>query len=128
MVTVGVPQSSVAVALPNAASMSAVVGLHPNPKLFPVALRVGTVTSNVQVAVREVVDVLPQASVAVKVLVCEREHPLLCRGPSTEVIDVVPQPSVADADPSALLITAELGLQPSVPLMGVPVALIAGPV
>jgi len=68
-VTVGVPQSSVAVALPNAASIVDDDGLQPRAKLFPVVLSVGTVTSAVHVAVLDVVEVLPQASVAVNVLV-----------------------------------------------------------
>jgi membrane-bound lytic murein transglycosylase len=75
-VTVGIPQASVAVALPNAASIAADVGLHPSGASLPVAVIVGAVTSAVHVAVRDVVAVLLQASVAVKVLVCEREHPL----------------------------------------------------
>ena len=70
-VTVGVPQASVAVALPSAALIAALVGLQPNCPLsgVPVAVMVGGVTSLVHVAVLEVVDVLPQASVAVNVLV-----------------------------------------------------------
>jgi len=78
-VTVVVPHASVDVALPNAASMAAVVGLHPKAPLtgVPVAVITGAVISSVQVAVRDVVDVLPQKSVAVNVLVCERKHPLL---------------------------------------------------
>src|SRR5512143_1819095 len=64
-VTVGVPHASVAVALPSAASIAVAGGLHPTLKLFPVAVMVGAVTSAVQVAVRDVVDVLPQPSVAV---------------------------------------------------------------
>jgi len=59
------------VAPPNAASIAAEFGLHPNAPLagLPVAVSVGDVRSSVQVAVRDVVDVLPQASVAVHVLV-----------------------------------------------------------
>ena len=73
-VTVGVLQASLAVAAPNAASIAAVVGLHPSAPLagVPVAVIVGAVTSTVQVAVLEVVDILPHASVAVNVLVCAR--------------------------------------------------------
>jgi len=71
-----VPQASVAVALPSAASIAAEVGLHASGALLPVAVIVGGVISSVQVAVLEVVAVLPQASDAVKVLVCERRHPL----------------------------------------------------
>ena len=75
--TVGVPQASVAVAEPSAALIAAVEGLQPAFNVVPVAVSVGGVTSSVHVAVRDVVDVLPQPSVAVNVLVCEREHPLL---------------------------------------------------
>jgi len=73
--TVGVPQASVAVALPSAASIAAAVGLHPSGASLPEAVSVGAVRSSIQVAVRDVVDVLPHMSVAVHVLVCEREHP-----------------------------------------------------
>jgi len=78
-VTVGVLQASVAVAEPSAALIAADVGLQPRLPFagIPVAVMVGAVISTVHVAVRDAVDVLPQASVAVNVLVCEREHPLL---------------------------------------------------
>jgi hypothetical protein len=59
-----------------------------------------------------IVAVFPQASTAVKVLTCERKHPLLEIAPSLDVIVVAPQPSVAVAEPSEVLISA--GLQPSV--------------
>ena len=71
-VTVGVPHASVVVAVPNAASSCGAVGLH--DMLAPVVVIVGGVTSAVQVTVRDTVAVLPQASVAVNVLVCERLH------------------------------------------------------
>jgi len=76
---VGIPHASVAVAAPNAASIAAEVGLQPKAPLAGVAVAVitGAVISSVQVAVRDVVDVLPQKSVAVNVLVCERKQPLL---------------------------------------------------
>jgi len=76
-VTVAPPHASVAVADPRAASMAAEVGLHNVGFSLPVTMMVGGVTSNVHVTVRDAVAVLPQASVAVNVLVCEREHPLL---------------------------------------------------
>jgi len=68
---VGVPHASDTVALPNAASIAAEVGLHPSAPLagVPVAVITGAVTSTVHVTVRDVVAVLPQASIAVKVLV-----------------------------------------------------------
>jgi len=89
---------------------------------------VGAVISNVHVAVRDVVAVLPQASVAVNVLVCDRKHPLLWTLAVLEVTVGVPHASVAPAEPSAASIAAEVGLQPSCPLAGVPVATIVGAV
>jgi len=76
VVTVGVPQASLAVALPNAASIAAPDGLQPALAAAPDVIIVGGVTSAVHVAVLDVVDEFPQASRAVKVLVCERKHPL----------------------------------------------------
>ena len=68
-VTVGVPHASVAVAVPSAPLIVAVDGLHPSASSLPVATKVGLVKSSVQLAVLEVVDVLPQPSIAVHVLV-----------------------------------------------------------
>ena len=70
-VRVKVPQPSVAVALPSAASIAAVDGLHPRVVAVPVAVITGGVAFDDQVTVLDVVAVLPQASVAVKVLVCD---------------------------------------------------------
>ncbi len=70
-------QASVAVAVPNAPFIAAVDGLHPRASALPVEVNVGAVRSSVHVAVRDVVAILPQTSVAVNVLVCERLHPLL---------------------------------------------------
>jgi len=125
-----VPHASVAVALPNAASIAAEVGLHPKAPLagVPVAVIVGAVKSSVHVAVRDAVDVLPQRSVAVNVLVCERKHPLLCMVPVDDVTVGVPQASVAVALPNAVSIAAEVGLHPNAPLAGVPVAVSTGAV
>ena len=64
-----VPHASVAVAEPRAPFISPAVGLHPRVNEAPVAVMTGAVTSAVHVAVREVVEVLPQASLAVNVLV-----------------------------------------------------------
>jgi len=64
VVTVGVPQASVAVALPSAPLMVADVGLHPSGASLPVAVSIGGVRSSVQVAVRDADDVLPHISVA----------------------------------------------------------------
>ena len=114
-VTVGVPQASVAVAAPSAASIAADVGLHARAPLagVPVAVITGAVTSSVQVAVLVVADVLPQASVATNVLVCMRRHPSLNILPVDDVTVGVPHASVAVAPPSAASIAAELGLHPS---------------
>ena len=76
-VTVGVPHASVAVAEPRAASIAADEGLQPNASGLPVAVIVGAVTSADHVTVLDAVAVLLQASVALQVLVWEREQPLL---------------------------------------------------
>ena len=62
------------------------------------------------------VAVLPQASLAVNVLVCEALQEEVVIVPSVDVIVVVLQPSVAVAVPSAAEIADEVGLQPSVSL------------
>src|SRR6187431_2424446 len=112
---VGVPQPSVAVAVPKAPLMSPEVGLQPSVVVVPPVVITGAVLSEVQVTVRDAVDVLPQASLAVHVLVCVRIHPLLPTVPSLPADTVgVPQPSVAVAVPKAPLISPEVGLQPSV--------------
>jgi len=127
-VSVGVPQASVAVAVPSAASIAADVGLQPNAPFagVPVVVIVGAVTSTVHVAVRDVEAVLPQASVATKVLVREREHPSLVVPPSEDVVVGVLQASVAEAEPRAPSIVAEDGLQPRA--KGLPVAVRVGAV
>src|SRR6266496_1777637 len=122
-VSVNVPQASVAVALPRAASIAADVGLHPRVNVVPVAVITGGVAAADQVIVLDVVAVLPQASVAVNVLVCDwAQVPLT--GPSLDVTVGVPQASVAVADPSAASIAADDGLHPGVNV--VPVAVITG--
>ena len=68
-VIVTAPQASVATALPNAALISAAVGLQPKVVAVPVAVIDGGTRSLVHVTVLEVVAVLPQASIAVKVLI-----------------------------------------------------------
>ena len=72
----------------------------------------GAVRSSVQVTVLESVAVLPQASVAINVLVCDLLHDVLTIRPSVEVTVGVPHASVAVAEPSAALIAAGVGLQP----------------
>src|SRR6187402_724398 len=73
---------------------------------------VGTVISSVHITVLEAVDVLPPASSAVKVLVCEREQPSPIMRPSVEVTVGVPHPSVAVAVPSWAPIISAVGLIP----------------
>src|SRR4030095_13431060 len=113
-VTVGVPQASVAVAVPRAPFISPPDGLHASVVVVPPEVITGGVTSAVHVTVRDAVAVLPQASLAVNVLVCERPHPLLLTLPSLEETVGVPQASVAVAVPSELLISPADGLHPSV--------------
>jgi hypothetical protein len=67
--TVGTPQASVAVAVPNAPFISPADGLHPSDVPVPPVVNTGGVTSAVHVTVRDAVEVLPQASLAVNVLV-----------------------------------------------------------
>ena len=66
---VGVPQLSVADADPSAASMSEADGLHPSVVVVPPVTITGAVLSAVHVTVLDAVEVLPQASLAVHVLV-----------------------------------------------------------
>ena len=68
-VIVALPQASVAVAVPSALLISAVVGLHPSVVVVPPLTITGAVLSAVHVTVLEAVAVLPQASLAVHVLV-----------------------------------------------------------
>src|SRR6187549_4015417 len=104
--TVGVPHASDADAVPRAAFISATVGLHPSAVVVPPVVITGGVRSLVQVIVLTAVAVLPQPSMAVHVLVCERSHPLEPTAPSLGADTVgIPQPSVADAVPSAALIS-----------------------
>ena len=68
--------------------------------------------SATHVTVLETVAVLLHASIAVKVLVCDRSHPFETTAPSDELMFTVPQPSVAVAVPNAVVIADEVGLQP----------------
>src|SRR5436190_5399337 len=79
------PQLSVAVALPSAALISEPGGLHVNMSEVPVAVMVGAITSAVHVAVRDAVELLPQPSVAVHILVYERIHPVVPTAPSVDI-------------------------------------------
>jgi hypothetical protein len=113
-VSVGVPHASVAVAVPSAAFISPAEGLQPSVVVEPPVVITGAVLSEVHVIVLDEVAVLPQASLAVHVLVCEREQLLLVTLPSLEVSVGVPHASVAVAVPSAALISPAEGLHPSV--------------
>ena len=68
----------------------------------------------IQVTVLEAVAVLPQASIAVNILVCEQLHDVVDTAPSVDVTVAVLHASVAVAVPRAALISAADGLQPSV--------------
>src|SRR6185436_2548244 len=106
VILVTAPQASVAVAEPRAALISDAAGLQPRDVAVPLAVIEGGVLSWVHVTVLAAVAVLPQASTAVNVLVCERPQLLLLTDPSEEVILVtVPQASVAVAEPRAALIS-----------------------
>src|SRR4030095_15213823 len=110
--TVGVPQPSVAVAAPSAALIAAAVGLQPGGSGVCVTVITGGVRSAVHVMVLVSVAVLPHASTAVNVLVCDLEQPVLFIIPSEELTVGVPHASVAVAAPSAALIAAAVGLHP----------------
>src|SRR5688572_30407579 len=120
------PHASVAVAVPNAPSIVAVFGLQPSASGLPLVVIVGPVISAVHVAVLAAVEVLPHASIAVNVLVCEREQVLVTITPSINVTVGVEQASVAVAVPNAPSIVAVFGLQPSA--SGLPLVVIVGPV
>jgi hypothetical protein len=124
-VIVGLPQASVAVAVPKARSIAVAEGLHPSAKAFPELLIKGGVLSLVHVTVLDAVEVLPHASLAVHVLVCERPHPLFWTAPSLCVNVVAPHTSDAVAVPKALVISPAVGLQPNVELVP-PVVIIGG--
>jgi hypothetical protein len=111
--TVGVLQASVAVAVPSAPLISPADGLQPNDNVVPPDVSVGGVRSSIHVTVLDVVDVLPQKSLAVNVLVCERSQPLLLTLPSFCVTVGSLQASVAVAVPNAPLISPADGLQPN---------------
>ena len=105
--------------------MSVADGLHPGiitSEYVPV--NVGGLGAVAHVTILDVVAVLPQASIAVHVLVWVALQLVVDTGPSLEVTVGVLQASVAFADPSAALISEAVELQPSDKL--VPFAVIAG--
>ena len=68
-VIVALPQASFAVAVPSALFISPEDGLQPRVVVVPPVTRIGAPLSVAQVTVLEAVAVLPQASLAVQVLV-----------------------------------------------------------
>jgi hypothetical protein len=107
-------QLSEAVAPPSAASIVASDGLHPRTvDELDVGVMTGGVWSNVHVNVLDAVPVLPHASVAVHVLVCDLAQPVDSIGPSDTVgVSEPPQSSEAVAPPRVLFIPPLLGLHP----------------
>ena len=65
-----------------------------------------------QITVLDIVDMLAQPSIAVKVLVCERSQLLLITGPLLNVSVGVPHASEAVAPPSAADMSAGSGSTP----------------
>ena len=113
-ITAGVLQAAVAVAEPRAAVISEADGLQPSVATAPVIIIVGGLGTLVHVTVVEAVAVLPQASMAVNVLVLEALHDVVVIAPSLDDIVGVLQPSEAVAVPRAAAISEAEGLQPSV--------------
>ena len=111
-VTIGVPHAAVAVAEPRAALISEAEGLQPRVPEGDTII-VGGLGALIHVTVLEVVDVLPQASMAVNVLVCEALQEDVVIVPSVTVMVGVPQASEAVAEPRPALISEAAGLHPS---------------
>jgi hypothetical protein len=109
---VGAPHASNAAPIPNAASMAAIVGLHPNVVDVPVTVMTGATGSDRHVTVLDALEELPHASIDINVLVCVRLHPSLCTAPSLDTIVGAPHASAEVAKPNAALIAATLGLHP----------------
>ena len=112
-VTIGVLHAAVAVAEPRAAVISEADGLQPSVTVAGVIIIAGGLGALNQVTVLVIVALLPQASIAVNVLVCEEEHVVVDTAPSVNVIVGELQPSVAEAEPRAAVISEADGLQPS---------------
>src|SRR6187399_1269050 len=97
-------------------------GLQPGLRLPPVIVITGPCVSTVHVAVREVEEALPQASLAFHVIVCALVQPVVVIEPAVEVTALAPeQLSLAEAEPKLML----AGLQPGLRLP--PVIMITGP-
>jgi len=86
-----------------------------------VPVNTGGVTSAIHATVLPTVDVFPQPSIAVNVLICERLQPELVIAPSLCDKVGVPQASVAVAEPRAVIIAAGVGLHPKFCIVYVPV-------
>ena len=113
-VIVGVPHASVAVAVPNAALISAMLGLHAKVFVVPVAVIVGAIRSLVKVTVCEAVAVLLHASIPVHNLVTLTEQPLTTSGCTVPIaVRPVEQLSVVVAVPKALFTSVGDGLHVS---------------
>src|SRR5688500_8723680 len=97
---VGMLHTSVAVADPKADSICCEVGLQPSGTVAKLLVNDGAAASTVHVTVLAAVDVLPQTSVAVNVLVCDLKHVVLTKV-LFEVIVGILHASVAVADPNA---------------------------
>jgi hypothetical protein len=117
-VIVGVPQPSVADEAAITLVVVGNVGLHPKANPVVGTFNVGAVESSVQVYVTVFVAVLPQASVAITVNVCDLPHVPVIE-PAVAVIVGVPQPSVADEAAITLSIVGNVGLHPKAnPVVG----------
>jgi len=112
-VTIGVLHAAVAVAEPSAAVISEADGLQPSVTVAGIIIIAGGLGALNQVTVLVIVAELPQASTAVNVLDCEEEQVVVDTAPSVNVIVGELQPSVAEAEPSAAVISEVAGLQPS---------------
>jgi hypothetical protein len=114
-VIVAVLHASVADAEPSAAEIADEVGLQPSGTSAYDPVNAGGIRSLVQVTVLVMVAVLPQASTAVNVLVCDALQLAVDIVPSEEVILVTgPQASLAVALPNAAVISEAAGLHPRV--------------
>src|SRR5678815_1062978 len=109
---VGAAHASNAEATPSAALISSGSGLQPRFNEPPLTVNKGGVRSVNQFTILDAVDILPQSSIAVNVLVWVRLHPLLIIAPSDDTSIGMPQASVAVPTPSAAVIEDAAGLQP----------------
>jgi hypothetical protein len=123
-VTIGIPHAAVAVAEPSAAVISEAEGLQPRANVAGLTIIVGGLGAFVQVTVLVVAAELPQASIAINVLVCEAEQLVVVTLPSVKEMVGIPQASEAVAVPRAAAISEAAGLQPSD--VAVPEAVIVG--